>query len=352
MKTIMLNLIALLIALPALAGNGNGDCTKGKYTKEKKISKAYIVNSNAGLVVHNQFGSIYVTTWDEDKTQIEVVIKVSGDNEDKVNKRLETIDVDIEAMKSLVTANTRIGNMSGGNLSMEINYTIKIPKKGGIDLNNQYGPIITGKIYGKGDINVQYGDLNIDELNHETNIIKMQYSNSAKINYIKNGEIKSEYSNVNLGKAGSLIVKSQYTPVKIGEVSDISYKTEYGEVKIDKAGSVTGTGDYSPMHFGHISNQLNLTANYSDIRVGGMGSGVKNVAINASYTNVSITYNPGTPFDFEFSLEYGNLRGGNGFKFTERSERDNKAHYKGYYIKPGVNRMYIKNEYGDVNLKS
>ena len=352
MKTIMLNLIALLIALPALAGNGDGDCKKGKYTKEKKISKAYIVNSNAGLVVHNQYGSIYVTTWDEDKTQIEVLIKVSGNNEEKVNKRLETIDVDIEAMKSLVTANTRIGNMSGGNLSMEINYTIKIPKKGGIDLNNQYGPIITGKIYGKADIDVQYGDLNIDELNHESNKIGMQYSGSSKINYIKNGEVKAEYSSFNLGKAGSLIVKSQYTPTTIGEVSDITYKTEYGHVKIDKAGSVTGSGDYSPMHFGYVSSQLNLTANYGDIRVSSMGRGVKNVAINASYTNVAINYDVNTPFDFEFDLEYSNLRGGSGFKFTERSEKDNKAHYKGYYIKPGVNRIYISNEYGDVHIKS
>lgn len=352
MKTLTLNLIALLIALPALAGNGDGECKKGKYTREKKISKAYIVNSNAGLSVDNQFGSIYVTTWDEDKTQIEVLIKVSGNNEDKVNKRLETIDVDIEATKSLVSAKTRIGNMSGNNLSMEINYTIKIPKKGGIDLDNQYGSIITGKIYGKADIDVQYGDLNIDELNHEANSIEMQYSGSAKINYIKNGNVDAQYSGFNLGKAGSLIVKSQYTGVTIGEVGEISYKTEYGDVKIGKAGSVTGAGDYSAMRFGHISSQLNVTANYGDIQVGGLGSGVKHAAINATYTNVVISYSEGTPFDFEFNLEYGNLRGASGFKFTERSEKDNKAHYKGYYIKPGVNRIYIKNEYGDINLKS
>jgi len=352
MKTIMLNLIALLVALPTLAGNGDGDCKKGKYTKEKKISKAYIVNNNAGLSVDNQFGSIYVTTWDEDKTQIEVVIKVSGNNEDKVNKRLETIDVDIEATKSLVGAKTRIGNMSGNNLSMEINYTIKIPKKGSIDLANQYGSIITGKIYGKAAIDIQYGDLNIDELNYETNTIKMQYSRSGKINFIKNGDIKAEYSGFNLGRAGSLIVKSQYTGINIGEVGDISYKTEYGDIKIDKAGSATGTGDYSAMHFGNISSQINVTANYGDVRVGGLGSGVKHAVINASYTNVAVNYSEGTPFDFEFSLEYGSLRGATGFKFTEKSEKDNQAYYKGYYIKPGVNRMYIKNEYGDITLKS
>src|SRR5690606_29385381 len=153
------------------------------------------------------------------------------------------------------------------NLSMEINYTIKIPKRGSIDLDNQYGPIITGKIYGKADIEVQYGDLNIDELNHETDSIEMQYSGTSKKNYIKNGNVDAKYSGFSLGKGGSLILKSQYTGVTIGEISDINYKTEYGDVKIDKAGSVTGTGDYSAMRFGHISSQLNVTANYGDVQV-------------------------------------------------------------------------------------
>lgn len=349
MKTITHNLALILFILPCLVFAGN-DIKGGKYTKEKKIAKAYIVNSDAKLDVNNAYGSIYVTTWDEDKTQIEVVIKVSGNNEEKVDKRLASISIDLDATKALVRAQTNIGNMSGGNLSMEINYTIKIPKKGSIDLANQYGNIITGKIYGRGVIDSQYGDVNIDEFNADGNTINLQYTGAAKINYFKSGDIHAQYSGLNLTRAGNLKLKGEYTDMVLGDVNDLTYKTEYGDLNVKNAGNATGSGDYSDIRFGYISKLLNATCNYGDIKVGGMGKDVKNFAINATYSDIMVSYNENVPFDFEFKLEYGDFNGGAGFKFTERSDRDNSAHYKGYNKSSGVNRMYIKSEYGDINL--
>ncbi len=350
MKTIRHNLAVLLFLLPCLAFAGDG-VKGGKYTKEKKIAKAYIVNSNCALDVNNQFGSIYVTTWDEDKTQIEVLIKVSGNNEDKVDRRLASIEIDINATKSLVEANTRIGNMGGSNnLSMEINYTIRIPKKGAIDLKNQYGAIITGKIHGKANINSQYGDVTIDELNADNNTIRMQYSNSGRINYMKNGEVEAQYSGLNIGKVGNLKLKGQYTGMALGEVNNLSYKTEYGDLTVKSVNNATGSGDYSNLKFGYVAGSFNANCNYGEVRIGGMGKDANNVTINASYSGIRLNYNETVPFDFEFNLEYGGLSGTAGLKFTEKRDSDNSARYKGYYKSPGVNRIYIRSEYGDINL--
>jgi hypothetical protein len=348
MKTLRLNIIALLLMLPCLAAAGEGH--KGKYTKEKKISKTYIVNADAALNINNQFGSVYVTTWDENQTSIEIVIKVSGNDEAKVDKRLASINVDLEATKSLVSAHTSIGNMSGNNLSMEINYTVKIPKKGSIDLDNQYGPIITGKIYGKSNIECQYGDVAIDELNNESNIIDLQYSGVSKANYIKNATIDAQYSGLSIAKGGNIKLKSQYTGTTIGEAVNIEYNTEYGDLNVKSAKNVIGTGDYSDLKFGHISGNFNATCNYGELKISRLDNTAKNVAINASYTNIDVLYEDGYVFDFEFYLEYGNLRGTHGFKFTENSNRDNEGRYKGYSGRSGVNRMYIKSEFGDINL--
>ncbi|MCW4468922.1 hypothetical protein OGH69_08110 [Flavobacterium sp. MFBS3-15] len=354
MRTATRNAIFLLLLLPALAfAGGDGNCSwKGKITKEKKISKSFAVNSNAALDVNNKFGSIYVTTWDENQTVIDVVIRVNGDKEDLVNKRLNSIDVNFIASKSLVSATTEIGNFSGRNINMEINYTIKIPKKGSIDLNNQYGNTIVGKIYGKSAIKCQYGDLNIDELNSDSNSINLQYSGTSKINYIRSGNVNAQYSGFNLTKAGSLTLKGQYTGMTIGEVGDLNYRTEYGDLNIKKGGSVTGSGDYSNQRFGYITGQLNTTCNYGEVKIGGMDTNVKNVTVNATYTAVSITYNQAAPFDFELSSVYGGIRGVNSFKFTERREKDNKLYYKGYYKSSGVNKIYVRAEYGDIILNA
>lgn len=349
MKTIRYNLLMLLLVLPCIAMAGNG--IKGKYTKEKKIMKAYLVNDNCGLDINNKFGSIYVTTWDENKTAIDVVITVSGNNEDKVNKKLAAISIDFNATKSLVSASTSIDNSANSNnISFEINYTIKIPKKGSIDLKNQYGPIITGKIYGKALIDCQYGDVNIDELNADGNSIMIQYCGSSKINYMRSGEVNVQYSSFNLGKAGTLKLHGQYTGMTIDEVQDLNYRTEYGDLNVRKTGKTSGSGDYSALRFGQVNGVFNATCNYGDVRIGSLDKSVKNVAINVTYTNVSVKYDENYAFDFEYRLEYGNLNGAAGLKFTEKNVRDTSASYKGYNRSSGVNRMYIKSEYGNISL--
>lgn len=352
MKTIRHKLALLfLLMLPCLTQAAN-DEEGGKYSKEKKIAKAYLVNADCGLQVNNQFGSIYVTTWDENKTQIEVLIKVSGNNEEKVNKRIASINVDFNATVALVKAATSIGNMSGNNIHMEINYTIKIPKKGWINLENQHGGIITTKINGKAIIDCQYGSLTIDELNADNNKINMQYCQEGnnKINYMKSGDIDIQYSTLNIGKVGNLKLHCQYSPMNIGDVQNLNYKTEYGDMVVNNVDNATGSSEYTPLKFGYVSGNFNTTTDYGNVKISSMGKDAKNVAINASYSNIEVNYNENVAFDFEFNLEYGNLRGASGLKFTEKSDKDFYSRYKGYNKAQGVNRMYIKSEYGDVNL--
>lgn len=351
MKTIRHKLALLfLLMLPCLTQAANGE--GGKYTKEKKIAKAYLVNPDCGLQVDNQFGSIYVTTWDENKTQIEVVIKVSGNNEDKVNKRIAGINVDFNATVVLVKAITSIDNMSGNNIDMEINYTIRIPKKGWINLENQHGGIITTKINGKALIDCQYGSVSIDELNADNNKINMQYCGGSnnQINYMKSGDIDIQYSTLNIGKVGNLKLNCEYSPMTIGNVQNLNYRTEYGNLTVNNVDNATGSSEYTPLKFGYLSGNFNTTTDYGDVKISSMGKDAKNVAINASYSNILVNFNESVAFDFEFNLEYGHLRGASGLKFTEKSDRDFTARYKGYNKAPGVNRMYIKSEYGDINL--
>ena len=64
MKTLSKSLIILLLAPITLLAN---DIDPGKYSKQKSIKKAYIVNPDAGIDVSNYYGNVFVTTWDEIK---------------------------------------------------------------------------------------------------------------------------------------------------------------------------------------------------------------------------------------------------------------------------------------------
>ena len=347
MKTIRLNIILLiLIMLPGIVIAG-GD---GKVTKERKISKTYVVNSNAGLEIDNKYGQIYVTTWDENKTSIEVMIRVSAKSEETVDKRLNSIDIQFDALKTLIKAKTLIGNFSGRNVNMEINYTIRIPKNGSINLDNEYGAIKLGVINGDSNIRCQYGNLNADELNSNTNIIRIEYCGKSTINYMRTGDVKASYSDFMLTKGNILKINSEYTNMNITDINDINFRTDYGDLKIVNGNKVNGSNDYSSFRIASLSGQLNLTTNYGDINISRVEKSTKNIAINSTYTNVTVKHDDSYSFDFEYKLEYGNLTGTTGLKFTEKKEKDFSSYYKGYYMNSGENRMYIKAEYGNISL--
>ncbi|RZJ63718.1 MAG: hypothetical protein EOO45_20435 [Flavobacterium sp.] len=347
MKTIKFKYLLLLLIVPGITF---AEGIKGKYTKEKKINRAFSVSNNAGLDVYNKYGNVYVTTWDQDRTEIDVVIKVSGNNEDKVNRRLNTINVAFESTKSMVIAKTLIENFSANNISMEINYTIKIPKQGSLKLSNSYGSTVLGEINGKADITCKYGSLKLEALNSNSNSVNLKYCDSNKLGFINQGTVDAGYSDVTLTRSNNLKLQSDYSNIKIGEVGDIMVRSDYGDVSILKGGVIAGTGRYLNFKFGSVSELLNITADYGNVNVSSIKKSLKNVAITASYTNIDLNYEAGFNFDFEVTLRYSDLSGSN-LNFSTKNEKNTSAYYKGNNGKSGQARVYVKSEYGNVTLE-
>lgn len=345
MKTIVNYLIVLLL-LPVLATAG---ITKGKFTKEKKISKSYSVNNNAGLQVANKYGNIVITPWDEDRTEIEVVITVSGNDEDKVTKRLSSIDVEFDATKQLVKASTKIGNFHG-NISMEINYTIKIPKNGTLGIGNSYGGIKLGKINGPMNIECQYGSLYIDEANAENNNISIQYCDASKIGYMKSGKLSMQYSAMSITKVGALTANADYTNVAISSAGDINMSIDYGSLNVGAADKVNVNAEYTPCNIGRVDNLLNISTDYGDVQVKEIAPSARSITVNSSYGGTRLAFAGEAGFTFEFDVEYGSLTGKEHLKFTEKSDKDISAHYKGSAPGNGQCKVFVKAEYGDIKI--
>src|SRR5690606_27179640 len=98
--------------------------------------------------------------------------KANGNNEDKVQKKLDEIRVEFNASSSIVSAKTLFENSKWGwswgnssNVSMEINYTVKVPVNNSVDFKNDYGGINLDKINGNANISCDYGKLHLGELN-------------------------------------------------------------------------------------------------------------------------------------------------------------------------------------------
>lgn len=344
------NILILFLLIPLL-GFSNDDTY---ITKQKTIKKTYIVNSNAGIDIDNKYGNITVSTWDEDKIDLDITIKVNGANENWVNERLNSIDVQITALKSLVTAVTSIGNSSfksrGSNNSFEINYVIKIPKNGSIKLVNKYGNISTLNLESTTDISCRYGKVNLGKLNGSSNKVDIAYCQNSTIEYIKNANIEARYSGLKINDSGNLNLDASYTDVTLNDGQNIKYDSNYGNLKFNKINSLTGSGNYLTVSITEVSGSFSVDTNYSKISIGSMNEKAGNISINSGYTDISIGYETNYAFDFDISARYANIKHDNALDISVSESKSNTKRISGFYKKKGQNKVNINTNYGNVSL--
>jgi len=345
------SLLILFVLLPFLGFSNNDDTV---ISKQKTIKKTYIVNSNAGIDIENKYGNITVSTWDEDKIDLDITIKVTGGNENWVNERLNSIDVDITALKSLVSAITKLGNSSiksgGSSNSFEINYVIKIPKNGTVKLDNKYGNITTLTLESTTDISCKYGKVTLGKLNGSSNRIHIEYCQNSTIDYIKNGTLEARYSGLKINDSGNLNLDTNYTDLVISESNNIKYDCNYGNFKLQKISSFSGSGNYVTVNIAEISNSVNLSTNYSKINISTITDKANNVNINSTYSDVALGYDTNYSFDFDINTKYGNIKSDNSLDVSVSESKSTSKRISGYNKKKGQNKVIVNSNYGSVSL--
>ncbi|PVW15672.1 hypothetical protein [Marixanthomonas spongiae] len=358
MKPLSKTLLVLFL-IPAVA-MATPEKMKGKYTKEKTIKKEFNVNSGTGLQVKNSYGNLDIVTWDENRTVIEVTIKTNGDNEEKVIARLSEIDVEFNASSSLVSAETTFENKKSGwswwgssknNVSVEVNYSIKLPITNTVDLNNDYGTIRMNKLKGHATINCDYGQLIIGELLAENNYLTFDYTDKSTIGYMKSGRINADYSGFTLEKTERLELNADYTQSEIIDGKSINYNCDYGKVIIGKAEDVIGRGDYVNNKIGTITGSLNLNTDYGSINIDNVSFQAKNVTIKADYTGVKMGFDSSYNFDFVIDLSYASFKGEQEVTILKSSKDYTSSKYSGFHGKQNSgNTVNINSDYGGVTF--
>jgi hypothetical protein len=359
MKTKIQRLLFLLIVIPTMA-LATDDCSKGKYTKEKKIKKEYSVNADARLKIDNSYGNVNVVSWNQNTIVIEVFIKTNGNDEDKVQDKLDEIDVSFNGNSSFVSAETTF-NRSGGrswwnswknnNVNMEINYEVKVPVTNDVDLSNDYGGISLNKIEGNAKISCDYGKLTIGELLGDNNSLNFDYTKNSTIGYMKNGRINADYSGFLLEKAGDIELNADYSKSEFGEIGNLNYNCDYGSLYTNVSNDITGQGDYLSSKIGVVNGDINLNADYGSISINELSSQAGDVVIQSDYTGIKIGYDTGYNFTFNISLEYAGLSGDENFEFTKKRIQSSDKYYEGYYGSANSsNNVNINSEYGGVTF--
>lgn len=360
MQKLQYKSIALFFLMVPMLLMANTREPKGKHSKEKTIKKEFYVNADALLKVNNSYGNVNIISWNENRILIEVHIKTNSNNEEKAQEKLDGISVDFEASKSIVSARTNIDNNNSrwgwnwgksNNVNMQINYTIKLPVKNNVDLDNDYGSISIDRVDGHAKINCDYGRLDIGELRGRNNQLNFDYTTKSTISFINSGKISADYSGFHIEKAGDLIISADYTNGSVAQMKNLQYNSDYGKIEIAEVNNIQGTGDYINVQLGTVHGNVDIVADYGSLKIANMAQDAGNMQLRTDYTGVKIGYDPNYHFNFEIKTSYSGVSGKDDFEINISEEKNTSRFYKGYYgSNNSGNSVSISSDYGGVSF--
>lgn len=347
---------AMLLVTTAFA-NANPGNNKWAHERTKTIKKEFSVNSDALLRISNKYGNVDMVSWDQNRVEIEVTITVSGNNESKVNSRLQEIDVKFNSSNSEVSAKTVIEGSSGwfnsGNkMNYQIDYKVKVPVTNSVDITNDYGSISLNEIRGHAEINCDYGKILLGSLFHEDNEINIDYTSNSVIEFMNTGNINADYSQLTVEKSKSIKLNADYTDTKIENIEYLNFSCDYGKIDVGNVNSVEGRGDYLTMRFGDVFKKLVIEADYGGIKVDKLMKGFEMVSVRSDYTGVKMGLEDGISFDFAIKLGYGGFNfDGDNINYLKKDVKSSSKYYEGHVNQENSgSKIDIVSDYGGVNL--
>ncbi|MFD0963738.1 hypothetical protein [Pseudofulvibacter geojedonensis] len=348
--------VILLLLLPFLVTAHNGH-KKGKHTEEKNFQHEVSVSKNAIVEISNKFGDVNVTSWNQEKVKIDVKVSVNGDDKELVLKKLNSITINFSGDANRVKAETMFNDLKnrwgkGKKLNFDITYVVKLPKSNSVNIENKYGNIYLDELDGNAIISCSYGDVSLEALNGNDNMVKMNYSGGSEIKYIKNGKIKGNYNTYKIGKAGDLQINTGYTKTSIGKANTIIYDGNYGGLNIDEIENLTVDANYLGLKLKKLLSKLKFDGNYGLVRIDDIEKTVEKIDVDSNYSKVLLKYSEGANFDFDLDIKYAGFQKTDDVIIVTKENKTSTRAYEGFVgSKNSGNVIIINSNYGGVELK-
>jgi hypothetical protein len=306
----------------------------GKYEKSKTYSKTYPIDGNDRIKLANQYGKIQVNTWDRHEVKVDVLIKAQAEDEGAAQKLLDGVHINDGKDGDEVTFRTEIERIGGGfkfwdfgsnkKHKVEIDYTVYMPARTDLTVEDSYGGIELPDLAGKVKISTSYGSVSADNLRNTAN------------------EIEGSYGSLRVGSMGGAKLDFSYGSVDIDACGAMKADLSYGSFKL---GKLSGPGEFDISYVGGF-------------KIDELVGSFKKLKVDASYSSVSLGVPGSNNFNFDITTTYGGFNYDDGkVTITSKNPPDGAKHigptrnYKGHFGRDGSDGMInIQTSYGGVSF--
>ncbi len=310
----------LSIALLLLCGGVSAAPRDNRPEQEfsKKIVREFPISANGTTAVDNRFGNIKVNTWNQRLVKMEITIIVNAPDQRSADRLFEGIKINFLNTADYVKAETVVQEASSGLALLgnrkgefSIHYDLWLPADNQLDLRNRYGDVYVSNLKGKLLAEIRYGNLRGENLSGDADLA-LSYG-KASLNRVRNltgslsyADLNSEhaaevsmdtrYSELRIAQAGQVRLTSKYDKLNFGEVGTLRIQTRYSDVRARQVSALFLTAQYTDTRIERLNNTLDTDLSYGQISVSTLGRQFTEARLQAKYTDVKISVEPGTAF--------------------------------------------------------
>ena len=290
-------------------------------------------------------------------------ISVQHESKEKAEQLLNMINVEFseqtDQIKAITQINDKFGTSQGWfgsneNKEFHIDYQISLPKNITLKLINHYGNIFINHLEGPLDINLKYGDLNINKLTRGDekpyNHIAIAYG-KAIIDQCNWLNLNLAYSKATFQTCRILIVMSKYSKISIDQSNTIAGESAYDHFTIKELNNFVITGKYSEYKINQVSKKIDIDTKYSDVLVNTIPPNFESINVDNAYGKISLGIDPEACYELQANVKYANINYPEVGR-VNRITQGNETKVNGTVgNKKSDSKVTIKSAYGGVNLK-
>ncbi len=229
---------------------------------ENRIEKQYDATIINTVKINNSFGDVKVTPYDGKTIDILVVISAKDSRNKNMQEFMDNIKIDVNEYDATIELTTNKSNKNfsfKGIDSFRIDYTVKMPEKTNLSINNSFGDVKIDGISGTLNLTIQHGDVFVGHADSDQNEWNIQFGD-LRIEAINNLDLKMQHGDITIGKGNNLKINAQFGDTKIDLLSGVcAIESKHGDVSIDELSSKL--------------QSLDIGVQFSDLSIDDFGDG-------------------------------------------------------------------------------
>lgn len=312
-------------------GQKKDSITGGYQDFTKYYNKTFNVNKSSTVVLSNKYGTIDVHTGTGSQVFIKVKVTVVSNTQSQADKVFERVNIAFIEGPEFVKTETIIENPSKTNLvwvgnetqscDFRIDYDVTMPAGNRLDITNRHGNSTIAALTTSVKIDQKYGDFRLDGASSATVVLAYGGGQLSSLNTlngtvsygkltspsIKNGYIKSIYSQCRFDQIGSLEIQSAYDTYDINDIESLKVNCKYGAINALNVENLSANGLYTGFKIQKLGNNADIESLYGTIRIGGVKNNFGNINITGTNTNCILVVDPVISYLLDVNGSYTNM---------------------------------------------